>query len=194
MLPFALQSGNHSSGIRHSIFNFVSPYTKSRHSHEIRAISRHSTCPLSTNLALAPSSTVSPIRRRTAAFSSEFTAIRRRPFARARVFEPFRGIRLRVWQRQQPSRASFLPFATQRMPARTDESLTHRSLASSRLSSTSACFHPRSYSNGTEHRRARRFDHLLCHAPFFTILLYRCSPSGLSLFPAPCCPSASLFG
>lgn len=38
------QSGNHSSGIRHSIFNFVPPYTKSRHSREIRAISRYSTC------------------------------------------------------------------------------------------------------------------------------------------------------
>lgn len=29
------RSGNHSSGIRHSIFNFVPPYTKSRHSREI---------------------------------------------------------------------------------------------------------------------------------------------------------------
>lgn len=37
-------SGNHSSGIRHSIFNFVPPHTKSRHSREIRAISRYSTC------------------------------------------------------------------------------------------------------------------------------------------------------
>lgn len=104
-------SGNHSSGIRHSIFNFVPPHTKSRHSREIRAISRYSTC--------YPQDHFPPriCQQLVVLFflGYEFTAASPSSSSPVHV----QGF-LKTYYRRQPDRASFLPFC---WPSRTSAGL-----------------------------------------------------------------------
>lgn len=105
-------SGNHSSGIRHSIFNFVPPHTKSRHSREIRAISRYSTC--------YPQGHFPPrICQQLVVLlflGYEFTAASPSSSSSPVHVQGF----LKTYYRRQPDRASFLPFC---WPSRTSAGL-----------------------------------------------------------------------